>query len=129
MSPIERSKRARGTMARKPKQTSAPAKQYEPTEREAEVIAKYSNRSASRPKPPRMNVTISEHDGVKSALTDVDHKDQTTGYMLLASAIAVDDAGFLAGQLGSLANTANKLGILDELRDFDRRRHRTEGLR
>jgi len=72
------------------------------------------DRREAGPPLPRVSVEIRERQGEKIAHTRIDHPDPPTGNAVLASAIALCDESFFAGQLKSLASAANRLGTLDE---------------
>jgi hypothetical protein len=90
------------------------AKSYEPTAREAEVLASFKERKAKKKPAPGMKVTVSETDGQRSANIEVDHPDIETGFMLLAESIGTDDRDFLVGTLKSLTMAAQNGANIDQ---------------
>jgi hypothetical protein len=91
-----------------------PAKPYEPTPSETKVLASYAKRKEARPPVPRMKVSMSKQDGAVCAHMTVDHEDLTTGYKLLASAIAMNDSQFVKGMLDSLGQASQSGAVVKE---------------
>jgi hypothetical protein len=99
--------------ARAPKSKEV-SKPYEPTAREAEVLASYESRQAKKKPAPGVKVTMSEVDATAHAKIEVDHPDIDVGYRLLSESIGTDDRNFVIGTLNSLGMAAQEAKRVDQ---------------
>ncbi|HEV2901374.1 MAG TPA: hypothetical protein VGX71_26740 [Pseudaminobacter sp.] len=89
------------------------AKPYEPTKREAEVLAAYERSVCSKIPAPGMKVSMLDEDGQRVARLEVDHADPEIGYRLLSEAVGSENRDFLIGTVDSLAMAAQTGASVD----------------
>ena len=98
-------RRAKSASAKR--KTTTPAKPYEPTPRETEVIQKIADHLTVAP-------SIRVEKKGKAAQILIDHPDQATGYALLMDAVGTGDTIFLELLLTQLGNAGSQGRELDE---------------
>ena len=91
------------------KAVKLPAKAYEPTPQEREVVDAY--RASVRGKAAVPAITVGE--GKDLGTLDFDHPDKAVAACLLSKAVGADDLDFLGGILIQLANVASKGQTVD----------------
>ena len=87
---------------------------YEPTAREAEVLASFERRKAKNIPAPGMKVAMAEVDGTTHAKIEIDHADFDVGSNLLSEAIGSENRDFLLGTIDSLAMVARSGRTIDQ---------------
>jgi hypothetical protein len=91
------------------KAVKLPAKAYEPTPQEREVVDAYRARVRGKAAVPA--ITVGE--GKDLGTLDFDHPDKAVAACLLSKAVGADDLDFLGGILIQLANVASKGQTVD----------------
>jgi hypothetical protein len=101
-------------MKAKGKRSGKPlAKPYEPTKREAEVVAAYEMSMCRKIPAPGMKVSMLDEGGKRIARLEVNHADPEIGYRLLSEAVGSENRDFLIGTLDSLAMAAQTGDSID----------------